>query len=407
MKRINDFLVKNKDSQITRLLFVFVLSMALGWVTVCIGKNLSMFKSDKAESDFLMNHYFSYLTKNYFDYEHCDSVFLLDVFELNRERLAEVIEYLDSMQPKVIGLDVLHLSEEIKRTDSLLVQAINNCKSTIVLPLYSSEYKDTLKPFYIDRLKKPLLASVNFDEPWYNKTKQGKYDSFAYSIANSFCGNELDTCSFLVDYEPMNIYQRIKYDTTKGQLKYIDTLQNGGDELNSNGLKGKIVLVGTLNRFVDPISLDFPIKFQDDGYSDVVPGMIALTYQIRSFLDIKHQIKKMGDFCNGVCSLFGLLIYILLCLLLSRVETKLEFIGNKKDSIVKRKKVLKTAWVVMPLLKMVWLLAAEYLLVLFYCWMVHKTKMMPDLWLVMASLPYVNCTDLIFSRLIEENKRKM
>lgn len=382
---------------LSRSLFVFVFSLAFGYLTVYFVGNSSMFNagenSAKTKPDFLMNYYFTQLSTemSFSGYEHLDSIIFLEASNLNRNEQANMIERLDSMKPKVIGIDIMHLVNENNRSDTLLVQALKNCKSKLILSIYTDENEKIIGPFYKDSLEKPLFGSVNFDEPWNNKTKHGDYYTFAYQVAKAFRDKELDTASFLVDYEPMANCEKLNYD---------QIFQN----TNYSQINGKIVLVGTLNRTQDPIDLGFPIKFDvETEPNQLVPGMVVLAYQIRSFLETEHRFTKMKDFPNDMMCVIGIIVYFAICLLLSFGEERLEVkLKGKTDGF--KIKVGKLIWTFFPLVQLLVLVGGEYLLVQFYCWFVQITKQIPNLWLLMASLPYVNCFDFIFSKRIVNNK---
>lgn len=369
-----------------RFVFVFLFSLVMGGLTLALIRVLPMFNDNSAKTkpSFLMNYYFTRLSDKMLtrNYPNENSIVLLDAANLRRDELAKLIEHLDSLHPKVIGLDLLHLEKEYTESDSLLVQAINKCNSNLVLPIFVDN-GETFAPFYKDQVDDSLFGSVIFDEPWNNKVIHGEYYTFVYQIAKAFCGKELDTASFLVDYEPMDISNRIRCDTPS-QICFIDPNQCG----RPDDIEGKIVLVGALDRSLDAITLDFPVHFQDTTKpNECVPGMVALSYQIRSFLHKEHQLKKANDSVNRIVCILGLAAYVIVCILLSKLD---EYFENSRN------KVKRMFWFGFPLIQLFTLVGAEYLLVESFCLLVRYCRIVPNLWLVMASLPYVNCLDFIF-----------
>lgn len=403
---IKAFLDKIKDKLLFRFLFVFILSMVFGIITLWIAKSFSFFKSDKTKPDFFMNKYYSQRNNNtQDDWPPYNKIYLLEAGSLKREDMAKMLVELHSMHPKVIGLDILHVNPEYPKSDSMLIQALKKCQSELVLPVVINSDGDTIAaPFYSKSFGNVSFGSIAFDQPWYNKTKHGNCPTFAYQVSKKYCNVDVDTISFLVDYTPMSLTARIQYDTSNHVFTWVDNGKPGAENIN---LKNAIVLIGTTNRAVDAIYLDFPVAFESKKTHRIIPGMVALSYQIRSFLDKQFQINKMNRFGNLVCCILGLSIYIcfsffLYCLELYCLEKKSNQKSSKNNLFLKKLKSF--SWIIFPWIKILALIFAECLVVLLFYGIVSHCKMMPNLWFLMASLPYVNCSDLILSRWLKIDK---
>ena len=398
MKNIKAFLIKNKDKKITRLLFVFVLSMILGGITVCIGKKMPMFKSDKADHDFFMNTYFTRKVSGVYRTPRFDSIVLIEAGDLNRIELAEMLRYLDSLNPKVIGFDILHgESAEDEKADSSMVSSLLLCRSKLVLPHYEDEHSRIVTPFYYNEIKDSILfGSVVFDNPWYHKSKQGKYPSFAFLIAKKFLGKEMDNASFLIDYSPI-LLERFYYNS--GQKRLIDSV--GGED--PSWIEGKIVLIGTTQRILDGVTMPFPVFYSDRSTieaDNVIPGMVELSYQIRSFLDSHKRIKKTSKFFNFILSSVLVMVYYIFGFnMIDCLDNRFTVCGEKKEN-----KLVLWLWRFMPVIKLIILVIFEILIILSVTPVVHCIGM-PDIWLAMASLPFVNVLDVIYRyRFFKDNK---
>ena len=392
MKKIKAFLIKNKDKKITRLLFVIVLSMILGGITVCIGKKMPMFKSDKADHDFFMNTYFTRKVSGVYRTPRFDSVVLIEAGHLNRIELAEMLRFVDSLNPKVIGFDILHgKSAEDVKVDSILVSSLLQCRTKIVLPLYEDEQSQLVTPFYFEQTKDSLLfGSVVFDNPWCHQSKQGKFSSFAFLIAREYLGKEIDTASFIVNYKPMRL-NRFYYNISQKRL--IDKTS----ENDPSWIKGKIVLIGTTQRILDGLTMPFPVFYSDLSVieaDNVIPGMIELSYQIRSFLDSDYRIRKTSKFFNFILSTVLVVFYYFFGFtMIACLENRLRIWEKKKEK--KQNKLVLWLWKFMPVIKLIILVIFEILIILSVTPVVHCFGM-PDIWLAMASLPFVNVLDVVY-----------
>lgn len=392
-----------KKNWLFRFVFVFVLSLLFGCLTVWFAKRLPLFESEETEPDFFMGRYFTYKSNNVKDREtpRYDTILLLDVSNLRREELAEMLDSLDSQHPKIIGFDVMHQDKEYEEYDSKLVQALRNCKSPLVLPIFEDKNHNAIASFYKNDVDKPA-GSVVFDNPWYNRTKHGEYYTFAYQVAKAYCGKEvMDTTSFLVDYSPMFL-KRIYFDNKDSRR--IFKFEPGSNTTEVLSINGRIVLVGTTSRKMDGIYLDYPVMFKSStNASKCIPGMVAISYQIRSFLEKEHRIHKIGPLWNGLlCMAFVILYMVLLYLIPLFIYYTVLHIEKKLS--VTNKRLSRLLWVYMPLLKLVFLFVIEYLLIVSLNPIVDKWQVMPNLWIAMASIPYVNCFDMVFSRMMKNKE---
>lgn len=390
MSRIRDFIKKYKDKKTTIFLFVFFMSLLSGYYTVKIAKQLPMFKSEKNAPDFFMNTYFKWGVK-YSRFKPYSTIVLLEAKDLDMNDLAVMLKCLDSMQPKVIGLDIMHEHSQVG--EPAFVNALRKCKSRLVLPIAIDDNDNLRTPVYFGKegLNDSLFGSVVFDDPWHKQYMYNGYPLFAYLVAKNYLDNNPDT-TLLVDYRRMQLIERIQFDKEQKSFYYIpDSIT--GKRIERPSLFGKIVLIGTTDRTIDPIHLKFPVVFNTKGdYDDYAPGLIVLSYQIRSYIDRSYQIKKLGAIPNIVISSILLGLYIFIAF----------FIWNHWDDRLKKsnRNCALVLWVFMPLLKVFFLVLFEFLIIASIIPLVSLFGM-PNLWYVMASLPYVNCTSIMYSNRIK------
>lgn len=389
LKNKTDRLIKNKSFIYKFLLFS--LSLVMGYLLygffswLIIGNN-------KTEPDFFMKWYNTRKASNYHK-PAFDTIVIVDADNLNRKQLAKMLYHLDSMQPKVIGFDLL-LEEKRDRYDDSVLLAIKHCHPNIILPVYLDEKGSLRAPFFKKNVHNKndqyefSYGSVVFDDPWNTRTRQGDYYSFAYLVAKMYLGKEIDTSTFIVDYSPMTLNERIYYDTVARSFMYLDLQIND----KTPKLSGKIVLIGTLDRTVDAVSMSFPVRY-DELYKPqyVIPGMISLSYEIRSLVDEGHRIKKMGVFLNLVLNICLIVMYLWFYERFRSREEKFKRVYSSK----------RWLYVFMPLLGLALIILLEWLLVMAAFFITDQSGWMPNLGVFMATLPVVKTADDIVSRLYE------
>lgn len=361
------------------LLFLF--SIVIGcFVYGCFSK--LFLGDDKTTPDFFMNWYNTKKT-SYKQKPAFDTIVLIDADNLNRMDLAEMLFKLDSMQPKVIGFDILLEEKRDYEADSRLFEVFQQCHSNIVFPVYVDD-KDSLRaPFFKNNSQNDFYyGSVVFDNPWESRTKQGDYSSFAYLIAKLYLGKEIDTTSFIVDYTPITLNERIYYDKVACSFLYLDKQK---PEKQKPNLRGKIVLIGTLDRTSDAVNMRFPVRYEQSSKPQyVIPGMISLSYEIRSMVDEGHRIKKMDKLWSFVLNITLVVMYLLLYICFRRVNLSNRYLRF-----------------IMPLIGLAFILFLEWLLVMFTFFITDQFGQMPNLGLFMATIPVVKTADEIVSRYLE------
>lgn len=385
-----------------RVLTVAILSVLFGECLICLARKVDLINSNEHEPDFFMNRYFDQKTKK--DNPKSNDVFVLvEAANYDRKQLAELLKCLNSAQPKVIGFDILHEEKSAdKNADAMLVEAIEQCGSHIVLPYYI-EGGESHVPFYYHSVNDSLFGSVVFDDPWMNRAKHNGRPTFTYLLAKEYLGKNPDTTALLVDYSP-NMMQIVKFlPSDSDNPAMFQEIKTGNTEAC---LKDKIVLIGTSDWRRDPVNLKFnvgysyiheqkEIKFQRDY--GVVPGYSTLFYHIRSFINPEHRFKKAESLCNIALSLVLIMIYMSVFFYsfeyLDKLMKKMNFCVND---------VCRT---VFPVFRVFILFLAEYGLLGAAGWLCDIRfggyKLMFDLSLAMASIPFENASNLVFNRIGE------
>lgn len=427
-----------------RFLLVWVLAMIVGWIFIKLIDNkyekdskAHQLVSGKNTPDYCMKRYF---TNHSDDGPHTtspdDPLLLIDVKSLYKSNIemARMLDLLGSYEPAVIGLDILFADTSSFQEDSCLVEAIKYCgkNSKVVLPYYRDDYDSVRAPFFVNDLENEnfLKGSVNFDNPWDFKSNHGTDTSFVYLIAESYLSNENrkpDTSNLLVDYTPRR-FRVVEYcvsDTGRLFKDRSDIFEEEKVDIVKNDIEGKIVMVGALDRDIDPLLMDFPVRYgktekRTDStpiqqlISRRIPGLIALSYQVKSLIsDCNEQIIKASEAKNLFWNGFVLFVYLMLfymCVIVDNaIDNKIANTGEK--SVVKNKAVLsmrlyKIIAFFLPLLRMSILFGAEYILL--DGWLLDiiveretSSNIMPNLMMSIVSLPFVNGTDIFVEKVLK------
>lgn len=218
-------------------------------------------------------------------------IVLINIQNGDRAFIAKILSKIDSIKPKVVGINVYFKSAKEAKEDSLLFNALNNLKGDILsygtggsgievhsIPLFTSAVDD--EGFLKFEETTGLVSKMTPVKQIDGKT----HESFALKIAKQWKSN-LDNSYALNKSLP------IEYSRTLNSFLVI----NGSDlielpitEFDLENLKTKIFLVG----YVGPTDEDMyrtPLRFlakdtiaqnQPDTY-----GLVIIANQIRTLLD--------------------------------------------------------------------------------------------------------------------------
>lgn len=247
-----------------------------------------------------------------------------------RLKLASLIQTIDSLEPAAIGID--HGFYDYQPDDSLLINAINQCKTPIVLASNLSfdteyqKYTTVRKSIFADSLKNVSWGLTNLDQP--SASPQGIIRN-AYKFYTSEDGLDLNSFSIeLIERSgllsentktlPFSsfIYYR-KLDTVK--INWKDLLLKDDDiyfiEEIKDVIRNKIVLIGNIQDRGD---------LHMNPSENFISGVEIHAASIYTFLNNKY----MGRTPTWVNNLIALLCVFLFTILLYYATLRLGRFGN-------------------------------------------------------------------------------
>ena len=240
----------------------------------------------------------------------------------NNAQMAALITAIDSLEPAAIGVDCIFVETGDNPASTMkLVDAINNCKSPLVLAS-CLEFNDTVKEFTIgsgsalyDLIKGIPSGITNLGSPSispqsivrkvqksFNVGKDSQMNSFAYKLVScSGMAKEVE------DKIPSSIFIRYQgLDTPKFQWNEL-VLEDGmtciSDEVKDQ-IKGKIIILGSTNNPTDMHMI--PSEKRVSGveiHAAAIYTIISQNFLIESPRWVDYTIAFVSVF------LFALLLY--------------------------------------------------------------------------------------------------
>lgn len=393
---MNNLKIKKKDWKLLlpkpiNIVIVMLASFLVGWLLAWIVINSNKVRRsfglpDKDKPEYFMKKYFNSHSKDE-SKAAPESIFLIEAGDLTRLEVAKLLNCLDTLNPAVIGLDILYL----KKSDSLiedtyLINAINKCgeKHRVVLPSYYDNSDSLIQPFFFDSIKSGnvVCGTVNFDNPWdFSTRKKGEY-SFVYLLAESYLerktGTTPDTAKLIIDYRP-NCFNKLNYNNT---LKNVNMVH-----FTPELIKDNIVCIGTIDEKKDPIFMDFYVKYNNVLASRRIPGMTIIAYQVNSLIEpTEAQIKKTNGFYNVLINFSVLILYLIIYYFIKFIDSLFEIFN------------IKNLWIIIPLIRFIILIVIEIKLINIMVPLVDSFLIMPNIMVAMIALPFVSCFDICIDR---------
>lgn len=178
---------------------------------------------------------------------------IIDVSDRSRRDITEILKAVSNMNPKVIGLDVLYISEENSKEDSLLLQTILSIPN-IILPVVYQDNEQGQVAFdygiFYNQLKYKDFGVVSFPNnrdvirnftPAFSVNDQF-IDAFGFVIANKY-GADLSSIDrqkeMIINYTTL----KLEDDDELPGFQFLDMNQRDSISLASE-IAGKIVLIG-------------------------------------------------------------------------------------------------------------------------------------------------------------------
>lgn len=235
-----------------------------------------------------------------------DNVVIVDIGDANREEIARALQLVDSMQPVVVGLDVVFKDRKDPRTDSVLIDVLANMKCDVVM----AEWEDAgglAKSFFADSLRlESGRAHFKNDSviTEFQLHQQGTpafatllFEKWRKRNGETIHVTKDDLASVFLKYELLNNYTIIKADSLPGK--------------STERLRNRVVLLG-----------DASTDYKDVYVTPKGPmhGVIVHALCFETLNSMEHLPYAVPMLLN---IMLALLLGYLLELLLSYIHVKL------------------------------------------------------------------------------------
>lgn len=215
----------------------------------------------------------------------------------NRSQLANLIDIVCSCEPKVVGIDI-RFKQNVDSGNTKLKSVVHKHADRIVLAQVLDENNQIMDNLFSgDSLCFGIANSYGFDR-FPGKYITGNYD-FSYEIAKKYKNDSalgIDFDQFVVNYSNTEF----KFD---GIGDIIDADKDDRDEY----LKGKIVLIGSIDDIFDV----HPIPFYIEG-NKLSSGIKLHAYAINSLIKEKVPLRHLPvwSFRNIAICMIMIFLYL-------------------------------------------------------------------------------------------------
>ncbi|OGU28609.1 MAG: hypothetical protein A2057_17125 [Ignavibacteria bacterium GWA2_35_9] len=344
--------VSLKDVIITSVIFIFMLGLSFIPVNC---KFLSPIATALGDFDVYDIAYSKLLETQPVD----TNIVLVNIGNLDRGELADLISVLNKCQPAVVGIDVFFNVEKDPASDSLLSSSLAGCRSLVMVSKLD-QYDEETKNYRNLHLSIPLFSRYaetgfanlpNDDEESFRtirdfrptaKNNHSTVPAFAVKIAGFYKPASLHTL-----FERQKELEKINFRGNYNCFYFIDTYQYFEPEADFSFIKNKIVLLGYMGPdlntkslediFFTPLNERYAGKSFPDMYGVVVHANIvsmiingsfvnvmpswlsSLLAVIITFFNVKVLLylkSRYKDWFSGLTKIF-ILIYTILNLFLS------------------------------------------------------------------------------------------
>lgn len=243
---------------------------------------------------------------------HDSNIVIVNIGHADREELAYLIEKVNTLQPKVIGIDAYFESEKDPVKDSILRSVFQKTKNLVVVSrLVYENKKDNINtlPDYFDsvytyrgyaNLAAEEIGTVRYYAP-FETVNHKKYPHFTSAIIKVF-----DTNAYHKLEKRHKPYESINYSRRLNQYWVAEIDEVMLDKIEPERFKNKIVLLGYVNsnpndvedKKFTPMNLKFTGK--------AIPDMNGVIVQanIISMVIEGNYIKKMPKWVAWLVAVF-------------------------------------------------------------------------------------------------------
>lgn len=268
---------------VTRVLVVTLMAAWLSNTIIRGFTSMLAFKSNIEVKDYQMSDLYSYLAKSDAVNES-QNVVLIHVDDMGSKKIAEVINFVKSANPKAIGVDITFKNPH--SDDSLIISAVND--SNIVLAYWTENDGTQTKPYFMDDNSLFSVGDVRFTNrlpiepvrnyrPVYNVVGYPSH-TFADALAEksgerSFVDE--DTASALIYYPNMEFL-----------ILTSDDIVDNPEKCRIR-MRDKIVIIGDTSDSQDMHFTPLGLK----------PGLKIQAHIIENMLGY-NPIQKSSSFCT-------------------------------------------------------------------------------------------------------------
>lgn len=302
---------------IVRACFSAAISCALAFLVLRIFGVGTVSVFSGFDENFYLQNYYNVHNSNTISIQESSDIVVFDISDFKtRPQVAEVIEHISKLNPAVIGLDVFMQENKDSKDESnnAILNAFSNLNCKIVSPcVFDENLQEWLYPFYRDSIDSPNLlyaSPVAFDlfEQYTLVDPRSSKETIAYAVAEEFARQK---GTQVTDFDGMCINYRNK------EFFPVSSLE----DLDSDLIEGKIVLIGDCGDYRDIRSIPFKIMS-----SKRLPGVINIGYTVNSLLSTDEYCDN-GDYSffrkiynkpfKKCSTVFNVILSFLLCLILS------------------------------------------------------------------------------------------
>jgi len=245
-----------------------------------------------------------------------DRIVIVNTGVLDRAEIGFLIERVNEYKPKVIGLDIFFNTEKDPEKDSILREAFRKTKNLVAVSVaYPTEHEIKIeKKYFDDVLPKRGYANLLGEEIGtirqyapFEEIEGKRYPHITSAIVKEYNDTAFEKLEKRhKEVETIN-YMRAVNEEDKKKYQVLEPEDLFNDNVDSNVLKGKIVLLGYIN--LDPNNIEdkkfTPMNHKFYGkHRPDMNGIIVQANIISMVLDGKY-IKKMPAWAAWV---FAILI---------------------------------------------------------------------------------------------------
>lgn len=221
--------------------------------------------------------FFGCASQNRLSSSRCDEIVIVNIGVHSRAGIARQIDYIESLEPKVIAIDALFPIHYNKYQDSILVAALDKCRNLVMaieLPdvepkLLLHDSTETLLKF-LPHAKKGFINALLEEDSLPVQNKISVYDKISdsrvyhFAAATAMAYDSLRALDFIKKKEQIIT---VNYLGNKDVFNVISAESSLERTISKDRIKGKIVLLG----YVGPFD-NYPFtKDEDMIYSPLNP----------------------------------------------------------------------------------------------------------------------------------------